>query len=127
MILAAAISVNVYVNARHLEIAESFPFIGIAVWGALLAMMAWRRSTWGLLHEAAKGSILRLSLVLSATIMPVERLPVASWQTAMDLGFLVLLFTLGWHPTPEGDAPAAHAGVEASTVMGATAALVPAD
>jgi Na+/H+ antiporter NhaD/arsenite permease-like protein len=39
-----------------------------------------------------KGSCFLLALVLSATMMPVERLPVASWHTAFGLGFLSSVF-----------------------------------
>ncbi|MEZ4332746.1 MAG: citrate transporter [Myxococcota bacterium] len=92
VILAAAISVNVYVNLTLGEDAESFPFIGVAVWAAILATAPWRKPTWSLLPEAAKGSFFLLALVLSATMMPVEKLPAASWQTAFGLGFLSSIF-----------------------------------
>jgi len=92
VILAAAIGVNVFVNIRLGEAAESFPFIGVAVWAALLATAPWRTPTWGLLPDAAKGSCFLLALVLSATMMPVEKLPAAAWQTAFGLGFLSSVF-----------------------------------
>jgi Na+/H+ antiporter NhaD/arsenite permease-like protein len=92
VILAAAIACNVFVNLRLGEAAESFPFIGVAVWAAILATAGWRKPTWSLLPEAAKGSCFLLALVLSATMMPVERLPAASWQTAFGLGFLSSVF-----------------------------------
>jgi Na+/H+ antiporter NhaD/arsenite permease-like protein len=92
IILSAAIAVNVTVNVRFNEIAESFPFIGVAVWVAILVTAAWRKPTWSLLPEAVKGSIFLLSLVTCATMMPVEKLPVASWQTAFGLGFLSSVF-----------------------------------
>jgi hypothetical protein len=34
-ILAAAILVNVVVNLRFNDVADSFPFIGVAVWAAI--------------------------------------------------------------------------------------------
>ena len=92
VILAAAISVNVFVNLNLGEKAESFPFIGVAVWAALLVTAPWRKPSWSLLPEAAKGSCFLLALVLSATMMPVEKLPAASWQTALGLGFLSSIF-----------------------------------
>jgi len=92
VILASAIGVNVFVNLRLGEAAESFPFIGVAVWAAILATAPWRKPTWSLLPEAAKGSCFLLALVLSATMMPVERLPAASWPTALGLGFLSSIF-----------------------------------
>ena len=42
--------------------------------------------------EAAKGSIFLLSLVLCASMMPVEKLPPASWQSAFGLGFISSVF-----------------------------------
>jgi len=92
VILAAAVSVNVFVNMNLGEGAEKFPFIGVAVWVALLAMVPVRKPSWELLPGAVKGSIFLLCLVLSATMMPVERLPSASWQTALGLGFLSSIF-----------------------------------
>jgi Na+/H+ antiporter NhaD/arsenite permease-like protein len=45
-----------------------------------------------LLPEAFKGSIFLLALVTCASLMPVERLPAASWQTAFGLGFISAVF-----------------------------------
>ncbi len=91
-ILVAAISTNVFVNVSYPERAESLPFIGAAVWLALLATAPIRKPNWKLLPEALRGSLFLLCLVLSATMMPVEKLPVASWQTAFGLGFLSSVF-----------------------------------
>jgi len=91
-ILAAAIAVNVTVNLRFAEHADSFPFIGIAVWLAILVASALRRPEWSVLPEAARGSLFLLALVLCASLMPVERLPAAAWTTAFGLGFLSAVF-----------------------------------
>jgi hypothetical protein len=91
-ILAAAVFVNVFVNLSHTEIAGDFPFLGAAVWGAILLTMALRKPDWSLLPGAFKGSLFLLSLVLSASMMPVDQLPPASWQTALGLGFLSSVF-----------------------------------
>jgi hypothetical protein len=92
VILASAVSVNVFVNMNLGERAERFPFIGVAVWVALLAMVPLRKPTWSLMPGAVRGSVFLLCLVMSATMMPVERLPPASWQTALGLGFLSSIF-----------------------------------
>ncbi len=92
IILVAAISANLLINLHYPAQAEAFPFIGVAVWLAILATSSWRKPTWSLLPEAVKGSCFLLALVLSATMMPVERLPAASWQTAFGLGFLSSVF-----------------------------------
>jgi Na+/H+ antiporter NhaD/arsenite permease-like protein len=91
-ILAAAIAVNVLVNTRFAAVSDLFPFLGAAVWAALLLGTPLRQPNWGLLPGAAKGSLFLLSLVLCASMMPVERLPAASWPTALGLGFLSAVF-----------------------------------
>ncbi len=91
-ILVAAIVVNVTINTRFKALGEDFPFLGAAVWAAIFATAWLRPPTWPLLRGALKGSIFLLSLVLCASMMPVERLPAASWQTALGLGFLSAVF-----------------------------------
>jgi Na+/H+ antiporter NhaD/arsenite permease-like protein len=91
-ILVAAIVTNVVMNVKFPEISDRFPFIGAAVVIALLVSAALRRPDWEVLPESFKGSIFLLSLVLAATMMPVEKLPSASWQTAMGLGFVSAVF-----------------------------------
>ncbi|MEW6689967.1 MAG: citrate transporter [Pseudomonadota bacterium] len=92
IILAAAIGANVTVNLKFPEHSERFPFIGAAVWAALLATAAWRAPDWKLLPGAFKGSVFLLSLILCASMMPVEKLPAASWQTSFGLGFVSAVF-----------------------------------
>jgi Na+/H+ antiporter NhaD/arsenite permease-like protein len=91
-LLAAAVTTNVVVNLRYPALADSFPFLGAAVWIALLLSAPLRRPEWELLPEAARGSIFLLALVLCASMMPVERLPEAAWTTALGLGFLSAVF-----------------------------------
>ena len=91
-ILISAVAVNITVNTRFYSIADLFPFLGAAVWVALLLAAAVRRPDWSLLPGALKGSLFLLSLVLAASMMPVDQLPLASWQTALGLGFLSSVF-----------------------------------
>jgi Na+/H+ antiporter NhaD/arsenite permease-like protein len=91
-VLAAAIVVNVVVNTRFPEASDSAPFLGIAVWAALLAASPLRRPDWQAFRASLKGTVFLLSLVLSASMMPVEKLPAASWQTAFALGFISAVF-----------------------------------
>ncbi|HEX6998757.1 MAG TPA: citrate transporter [Gammaproteobacteria bacterium] len=91
-ILAAAILLNVAVNVRFPEQADRFPFIGVAVWAAILLTAPLRRPTWSLLPGSVRGTCFLLSLVLAATMMPVEDLPAASWHTALGLGFVSSVF-----------------------------------
>jgi Na+/H+ antiporter NhaD/arsenite permease-like protein len=92
LILSSAIGTNVIVNLRFPELADHFPFLGVAVWVAILLCVGVRRPDWEILPEALKGSIFLLALVLCASMMPVEKLPAASWQTALGLGFLSAVF-----------------------------------
>jgi hypothetical protein len=92
IILFAAMGTNIYVNALHAEISNSFPFIGVAVWVAILATLWLRRPDWEIMPETAMGSIFLLSLVSIASMMPVEKLPLASWETALGLGFVSAVF-----------------------------------
>ena len=91
-ILGAAIAVNVLINTRFTEVSDAFPFLGAAVWGAILVTIALRRPQWSLVPGAFKSSIFLLSLVLCASMMPVEQLPPASWHAAFGLGFVSAVF-----------------------------------
>jgi Na+/H+ antiporter NhaD/arsenite permease-like protein len=92
LILVTAIIVNVVVNVHYSDIAGEFPFIGAAVWVALLVCVPLRRPTWSELPGAIRGSIFLLSLVLAASMMPVHKLPDASWHVALGLGFVSAVF-----------------------------------
>lgn len=92
LILVAAIATNVVINLTAPEAADHFPFIGVAVWLAILISIPVRRPDWELLPESAKGTIFLLSLVLCASMMPVEKLPVAAWATTLGLGFVSSVF-----------------------------------
>ncbi|MCU0897377.1 MAG: SLC13 family permease [Burkholderiales bacterium] len=91
-ILVTAVTVNVMANTRFAEISDRFPFLGVAVWVAILLTAPLRRPDWELLREAVRGTVFLLSLVLAASMMPVEKLPAASWQTTFGLGFLSSVF-----------------------------------
>jgi Na+/H+ antiporter NhaD/arsenite permease-like protein len=92
LILIAAIAVNIVVNVRFNELSGSFPFIGTAVWVVLLLCAPLRKPAWEELPGALKGSIFLLSLVLAASMMPVHKLPDASWTVALGLGFVSAVF-----------------------------------
>jgi hypothetical protein len=73
-------------------VADKVPFLGLVVWVVLLVTARVRSPEWGLLPEAIKGSVFLLSLVLCASMMPVEKLPPASWYSALSLGFVSAVF-----------------------------------
>jgi len=91
-ILLAAIGANVYFNLRHPEVLDHVPVIGLAVLAAIVVTAAWRQPDWGLVPGAAQGAVFLLSLVLCASMMPVEKLPAASWPTTLGLGFVSAVF-----------------------------------
>ena len=90
--LVFAVATNITINIKFPELAEHFPFIGVAVWVAIILTIPVRRHDWELMPETIKGSIFLLSLVLCASMMPVEALPPASWQSAFALGFVSAVF-----------------------------------
>ena len=91
-VLIAAIVVNIVINTRFSAVGDRFPFLGAAVCLAIGVCAVLRPPSWSLLPGAFKGSVFLLSLVLCASMMPVERLPIAAWQTALGLGFLSAVF-----------------------------------
>jgi Na+/H+ antiporter NhaD/arsenite permease-like protein len=92
LILATVIGTNVLVNTHFNAWADRFPFLGAAVWVALLATAPWRAPDWKRVPPAALGSIFLLSLVLCASMMPVESLPDPSWPSTLGLGFVSAVF-----------------------------------
>lgn len=92
LILLLAVGTNILVNTRFPAAATRFPFIGASVWVALVLSTIVRRPDWEVLPETLRGSAFLLSLVLCASLMPVEKLPAASWPTALGLGFLSAVF-----------------------------------
>jgi Na+/H+ antiporter NhaD/arsenite permease-like protein len=91
-ILVTAIVVNVVCNVYFNDVLDRFPVIGASVWVALLVSAGVRKPKWSLLPATLKGTIFLLSLVTCASLMPVEKLPLASWQTALGLGFVSAVF-----------------------------------
>jgi Na+/H+ antiporter NhaD/arsenite permease-like protein len=81
MILLLTILTNVF-----------FDFPALGVWVAIGIGAFMRDTDWKEAKNAISGSIFLLSLVTCASLMPVEELPVASWQTAFSLGFVSAVF-----------------------------------
>jgi hypothetical protein len=92
IILLGAVAANVYANQLPASRSASFPFIGATVMGLLLLLTPWRRPDWSVLPAAIKGSAFLLSLVLSASMMPVDRLPEASALTTFGVGLVSAVF-----------------------------------
>jgi Na+/H+ antiporter NhaD/arsenite permease-like protein len=92
LILVSAITANIHANTLPPEQANAFPYIGATVIGVILLVTPWRRPDWKVVPAAVTGSLFLLSLVLSASMMPVEQLPPASAVTAFGLGFVSAVF-----------------------------------
>ena len=92
LILVSAIAANIHSNGLASEGGGEFPYIGATVLGVLLLLTPWRRPDWKVVPAAAKGSVFLLSLVLLASMMPVDALPDATAQTTLGLGFVSAVF-----------------------------------
>lgn len=91
-ILGFAMITNIVVNTYFSKISSQFPFIGAAVVMAIIVTIPVRRHDWEVLGESLKGTLFLLFLVTTASMMPFEQLPAASWQTAFGLGFVSSVF-----------------------------------
>src|SRR6187200_2403951 len=85
-ILVAALAANITANLQFPALLETVPVLGLAVWAVILLTASLRAPDWSIMPETFKGTVFLLALVTAASMMPVERLPVASWQTALGLG-----------------------------------------
>ena len=81
MILAGAIITN-----------YKFDMPALGVWAAILLGALIRPIPWKEVPASIMGTIFLLSLVMCASMMPVETLPDASWMTAFVLGFVSAVF-----------------------------------
>ncbi|ABE64134.1 sodium/proton antiporter, NhaD family [Nitrobacter hamburgensis X14] len=91
-ILIAALVANVTANLKFPALLDTLPVLGLAVWAAILLTAFLRAPDWKVMPETFKGTIFLLALVTAASMMPVEKLPAASWPTALGLGFVSSVF-----------------------------------
>ena len=91
-ILLSAIGANVYANLRAPHLLNQYPVIGLGVWAAIFATAVIRFPDFKVVASGFKGTLFLLALVTCASLMPVEALPPASWQTALTLGFVSSVF-----------------------------------
>jgi Na+/H+ antiporter NhaD/arsenite permease-like protein len=91
-ILVCAIAANAGANIFAPALLNVAPVIGLAVWAAIAVAALYRRPDMGVAAGAVKGSVFLLGLVACASLMPVEKLPPASWETAFGLGFISAVF-----------------------------------
>jgi Na+/H+ antiporter NhaD/arsenite permease-like protein len=81
LILAGAIATNILLD---------FPAAG--VWIAIAIAALFTRTDWKVVPATVKGTLFLLTLVTCASLMPVETLPAASWQTTFGLGWVSAVF-----------------------------------
>ncbi len=82
LIIGGAITTNVLLDHN--------PAIG--VWGGILVGGLLRKPNWKVLPPAAIGMFFLVSLVLTASMMPVESLPESTQWTTLGLGFVSAFF-----------------------------------
>lgn len=92
ILLVAIVATNAIGNANFPELEHTVPALGLALWAALILTAPLRRPDWSVVPAAAKGAVFLVALVACASMMPVERLPPATWQTTLGLGFLSSVF-----------------------------------
>ncbi len=81
LILTGAILTNYFLD---------FPALG--VWIAILIGSLIRKTPWSEIPKSVQGTIFLVALVTCASLMPVNELPAATWQTAFSLGFVSAVF-----------------------------------
>jgi Na+/H+ antiporter NhaD/arsenite permease-like protein len=91
-ILCAVVATNIVTNLYFTQLLGRVPVLGLSLWAVLLAAAPWRRPDWSVMPETFKGTVFLIALVTAASMMPVETLPAASWQTALGLGFVSAVF-----------------------------------
>ncbi|MEO8547937.1 MAG: hypothetical protein ABI422_06165 [Sphingomicrobium sp.] len=90
-ILAAAVAANVLANLLSTG-EESAPWMGLALWAAILATSRLAKPDWSVTRPAAKGAIFLAALVASASLMPVRGMPDPSWHSVLGLGVVSSVF-----------------------------------
>lgn len=90
-ILASAVATNIVANALT-EGEETAPWLGLALWAAILLTSRIARPDWSRLRHGATGAIFLSALVASASLMPLRALPEPGWHTAFALGLLSSVF-----------------------------------
>jgi len=89
-ILATAVTANILANV--LNGGEIAPWLGLALWGAILATSLVCKPDWSVIRPGAKGAMFLVALVAAASLMPLKSLPEPSWQSAFGLGLLSSVF-----------------------------------
>jgi Na+/H+ antiporter NhaD/arsenite permease-like protein len=91
IILLAAVAANVTANLLS-EGEETAPWLGLALWAAILLTSRICPPDWKVAKPAAKGALFLCALVAAASLMPLKALPVPTWHSTFALGALSSVF-----------------------------------
>jgi len=86
IMLVGAILVGAILTNYFLD----FPALG--VWIVIITGSFFTKTPWDEIPKSLQGTIFLLALVTCASLMPVNELPEATWQTAFSLGFVSAVF-----------------------------------
>ncbi len=90
-ILAVAVAANIIANMVSTG-EQSAPWLGLALWTAILVTSLIARPDWSVVRPAINGAVFLAALVATASLMPVKGLPDPSWQVAFGLGLISSVF-----------------------------------
>ena len=90
-ILVSAVTANVLATALS-EGEETAPWLGMALWAAILVTSLIAKPDWSVMRHGARGALFLAALVTAASLMPLKALPEPSWQSAFSLGILSSVF-----------------------------------
>ena len=91
IVLVAAVAANISANLLSPGEAAA-PWLGLAVWAALLATSLIAAPDWTVARSSLKGALFLVALVAAASLMPVSALPDPTWQTTFGLGVTSAVF-----------------------------------
>lgn len=69
-----------------------FDFPALGVWMAIILGATFCDTPWKEIKHSWQGTVFLMALVTSASLMPVDKLPPASWATTLALGFISAIF-----------------------------------
>jgi Na+/H+ antiporter NhaD/arsenite permease-like protein len=87
--LAAA---NILVSGFVPELEHTIPALGLGLWLAIAATSLLRQPDWKVLWSTAAGAVFLIALVASASLMPVDKLPMPTWQSTFLIGIVAAVF-----------------------------------
>lgn len=90
-VLLAAVAANISANLLSPGEAAA-PWLGLAVWAALLATSLIAQPDWSIARSSLKGALFLVALVAAASLMPVNALPDPSWRSTFGLGVISSVF-----------------------------------